>query len=107
MDNKRLHSIPGFKPANVATMYLHLPGIRYPQIPSRRIFGRNCSRELMPSWAEAAMTRDLLPVGTYVYHRVLIDGQPTPGGESEPEVQTLSVRGNYFSAMNIPIRARR
>jgi ABC-type antimicrobial peptide transport system, permease component len=37
----------------------------------------------------------------------VIDGQPTRAVGSEPEVQTLSVMGNYFGVMQIPIRAGR
>jgi putative ABC transport system permease protein len=56
---------------------------------------------------EAAMITDLPLAGNYVDHRVLIDGQPTRAVGSEPEVQTLSVMGNYFGVMQIPLRAGR
>jgi hypothetical protein len=37
----------------------------------------------------------------------VIDRQPTRAVGSEPEVQTLSVMGNYFGIMQIPMRAGR
>ncbi len=105
----RLRSVdPGFNPANVITMYLQLPGTRYPQI----LLQTNFRRELLarinafPGVA-AAMITDLPLAGNYVGHRVVVDGQPTPAVGAEPEVQTLSVMGDYFGVMQIPIRSGR
>jgi len=105
----RLRSVdPGFNPANVITMYLQLPGTRYPQIPLQTNFRRELLARInsFPG-VEAAMITDLPLAGNYVGHRVVIDGQPTRAVGSEPEVQTLSVMGNYFGVMQIPIRAGR
>jgi putative ABC transport system permease protein len=99
---------PGFNPANVITMYLQLPGTRYPQIPMQTNFRRELLTRInaFPG-VEAAMITDLPLAGNYVDHRVVIDGQPTPAVGAEPEVQTLSVMGNYFGVMQIPVRAGR
>jgi putative ABC transport system permease protein len=105
----RLRSVnPGFDPANVITMYLQLPPARYPQIPLQTNFRRELLARVnsLPG-AEAAMITDLPLAGNYVGHRVVIDGLPTPAVGAEPEVQTLSVMGNYFGVMQIPIRAGR
>jgi putative ABC transport system permease protein len=56
---------------------------------------------------EAAMITDLPLAGNYVDHRVVVDGRATPAVGAEPEVQTLSVMGDYFGVMQIPIRAGR
>src|SRR5436305_808152 len=56
---------------------------------------------------QAAMITDLPLAGNFVGHRVLIDRQPTRAVGSEPLVQTLSVMGNYFGVMQIPMRAGR
>ena len=53
------------------------------------------------------MITDIPLSGNYVSHRVVIDGRPTPAVGTEPEVQTLSVMGDYFRVMQIPIRAGR
>jgi putative ABC transport system permease protein len=99
---------PGFNPANVITMYLQLPGTRYPQIPLQTNFRRELLARInsFPG-VEAAMITDLPLAGNYVDHRVVIDGRPTPAVGAEPEVQTLSVMGDYFGVMQIPIRAGR
>ena len=105
----RLRSVdPGFNPANVVTMYLQLPGTRYPDIPMQTNFRRELLARVNASpGVEAAMITDLPLAGNYVDHRVLIDGQPAVAVGSEPEVQTLSVMGNYFGVMQIPIRTGR
>ena len=105
----RLRSVdPGFNPANVITMYLQLPGTRYPKIPLQTNFRRELLARInaFPG-VEAAMISDLPLAGNFVGHRVLVDGQPPPATGSEPLVQTLSVMGNYFGVMQIPIRAGR
>lgn len=105
----RLRSVdPGFNPANVITMYLQLPGTRYPQIPLQTNFRRELLARInaFPG-VDAAMITDLPLAGNYVGHRVVVDGQPTTAVGAEPEVQTLSVMGNYFGVMQIPIRAGR
>jgi putative ABC transport system permease protein len=105
----RLRSVnPGFNPANVITIYLQLPGTHYPEIPLQTIFRRELLARLnaLPG-AEAAMVSDLPLSGNDVDHRVVIDGRPTPEVGAEPLVQTLSVMGDYFGVMQIPIRAGR
>lgn len=102
----RLRSVdPGFNPANVITMYLQLPGTRYPQIPMQTNFRRELLARInaIPG-VEAAMITDLPLAGNYVDHRVVVDGQATRAEGTEPAVQTLSVMGEYFGVMQIPIR---
>jgi putative ABC transport system permease protein len=105
----RLRSVdPGFNAASVITMYLQLPGTRYPQIPLQTNFrGELLARINAFPGVEAAMITDLPLAGNYVGHRVVVDGQPAPAVGAEPEVQTLSVMGDYFGVMQIPIRAGR
>ncbi len=105
----RLRSVnPGFNPANVITMYLQLPGTRYPKIPLQTNFRRELLARInaFPG-VEAAMITDLPLAGNYVGHRVVVDGQPAPAVGAEPDVQTLSVMGDYFGVMQIPVRAGR
>ena len=105
----RLRSVdPGFNPANVITMYLQLPGTRYPKIPLQTNFRRELLARInsFPG-VEAAMITDLPLAGNYVGHRVVVDGRPAPAVGAEPEVQTLSVMGDYFGVMQIPLRGGR
>jgi putative ABC transport system permease protein len=99
---------PGFNPANIITMYLQLPATRYPVIPSETNFRRELLARInaLPG-VQAAMISDLPLAGNYVEHRVVIDGRPTPAVGTEPQVQTLSVMGDYFRVMQIPIRTGR
>jgi putative ABC transport system permease protein len=105
----RLRSVdPGFNPANVTTFYLPLSATRYPKIPLHNNFRRELLAKVnsLPG-IEAAMITDVPLAGNLVDHRVVIDGRPTPEVGTEPEVQTLSVMGDYFRVMQIGIRAGR
>jgi putative ABC transport system permease protein len=105
----RLRSMnPGFNSANVMTMYLQLPTTRYGEIPKQTKFRRELLTRLnfLPG-VQAAMVTDIPLGGNYVDHRFVIDGRPPVAVGGEPEVQTLSVMGNYFHVMQIPLRAGR
>lgn len=56
---------------------------------------------------EAAMVTDIPLGGNYVAHSLVIEGRPPVAAGAEPRVQTLSVMGDYFRVMRIPIRAGR
>jgi putative ABC transport system permease protein len=99
---------PGFNPSSVTTMYLQLPRTRYGEIPRQTQFRRELlSRLNSRPGLQAAMVMDIPLGGNYVGHDFIIDGRPpvAPGGE--PNVQTLSVMGDYFRVMQIPLRAGR
>ncbi|MGA2538826.1 MAG: ABC transporter permease [Terracidiphilus sp.] len=105
----RLRSMnPGFNPANVMTMYLQLPATRYREIPKQTQFRRELLARLnsLPG-LQAAMVTDIPLGGNYVDHGFVIDGHPPIAVGAEPEVQTLSVMGDYFRVMQIPLRAGR
>lgn len=105
----RLRSVnPGFNPTNVMTMHLQLPATRYAQIPPQTEFRREVLVRLNSlRGVEAAMVTDIPLAGNYVAHSIVIDGRPPVPVGSEPEVQTLSVMGDYFRVMQIPLRAGR
>jgi predicted permease len=105
----RLRSMnPGFNSANVMTMYLQLPTTRYGEIPKQTQFRRELLTRLnsLPG-VQAAMVTDIPLGGNYVGHRLVIDGRPPVAVGGEPRVQTLSVMGDYFHVMQIPLRAGR
>src|SRR5215471_18536083 len=105
----RLRSMnPGFNSANVMTMYLQLPTMRYREIPRQTQFRRELLTRLnsLPG-VQAAMVTDIPLGGNYVGHRFVVDGRPPLAVGGEPEVQTLSVMGDYFHVMQIPLRAGR
>ena len=105
----RLRSMnPGFNSANVMTMYLQLPPMRYGEIPKQTQFRRELLARLnsLPG-VQAAMVSDIPLGGNYVGHRFVVDGRAPVAVGSEPLVQTLSVMGDYFDVMEIPLRAGR
>ena len=101
----RLRSVdPGFNPANVMTMYLQLSAARYDRIPLQTNFRRELLARInaLPG-VQAAMITDLPLAGNDVSHRLVIDGRPRSEPGTEPLVQTLSVMGDYFRVMEIPL----
>jgi predicted permease len=101
----RLQSVnPGFDPSDLMTMHLQLPITRYDKIPQQTAFRRELLTGLnqLPG-VQAAMITDLPFGGNFLDHRIAIDGRaPVPVG-NEPVAQTLSVMGDYFGVMKIPI----
>jgi predicted permease len=105
----RLRSVnPGFNSSGVITMYLQLPKTRYGEIPKQTQFRRELLTRLdsVPG-VQVAMVSDIPLGGNYVGHRLVIDGRPPVAVGGEPRVQTLSVMGDYFHVMQIPLRAGR
>ena len=105
----RLQSVnPGFNPHDLLTLHLQLPITRYDKIPQQTAFRRELLARLnqLPGM-QAAMVTDLPFGGNYLDHRFAIDGRPPVPVGDEPVVQTLSVMGNYFDVMQIPIVAGR
>ena len=105
----RLQSVnPGFNPSDLMTMHLQLPITRYDKIPQQTAFRRELLTRLngLPG-VQAAMVTDLPFGGNFLDHRFAIDGRPPVPVGNEPSVQTLSVMGDYFGVMQIPILAGR
>jgi putative ABC transport system permease protein len=105
----RLRAVnPGFNPQNVTTMSIQLPATRYGQIPRQTQFRRALLERLngLPG-AQAAMVSDIPLGGDYLSHSMIIDGRPPVAPGDAPDVQTLSVMGDYFRVMQIPVLAGR
>jgi putative ABC transport system permease protein len=105
----RLQSVnPGFNAANLMTLHLQLPATRYSTIPPQTAFRRQLLERLnaLPG-VQAAMITDLPLTGNFLNHRLVIDGRPPVRVGDEPAVQTLSVMGDYFRVMQIPVVAGR
>jgi putative ABC transport system permease protein len=99
---------PGFNPHNVMTMYLQLPPTRYAKIPLQTQFRRELLARLksIPG-VETSMITDI-PLGdNYVGHSIVFAGRPPVPVGTEPQVQTLSVMGDFFHVLQIPILAGR
>ncbi len=105
----RLSSVdPGFDPANVMTFYMALPATNYAETPKQTAFRRELLAKLnaLPGM-QVAMITDVPFGGDYLTHNLAIEGRLSPAIGAEPEVQSLSVMGDYFRTMQIPLRAGR
>ena len=101
---QRMHSVsPGFRPDNILTMRVELPAARYEEAAKQRPFRARLldSLNALPA-VQAAMISELPMSGDYLAHDLSIEGRPVKLGE-EPEVQTRTILGDYFSVMGIPI----
>jgi putative ABC transport system permease protein len=89
-------------------MFLQLPATRYAEIPKQTQFRRDLFARLnsLPG-IQVGMVTDIPLGGNYVGHKLVIDGRPPIPKGDEPLVQTLSVMGDYFRVMQIPLRAGR
>jgi putative ABC transport system permease protein len=104
-----LHQVdPGFRADNLLTMRIELPEARYREQPKQRQFHRELLEGLnsVPG-ARAALVSELPMSGDYITHNFVIEGHPPLPAGSEPEVQTRTVAGDYFSVMGIPLLAGR
>jgi predicted permease len=101
---QRMQSVsPGFRSDNILTMRVELPEARYEDALKQNPFRARLLNSLnsFPS-VQAAMISELPMSGDYLTHDLSIEGRPVTLGE-EPEVQTRTILGDYFSIMGIPL----
>ena len=98
---------PGFNLDNLLTMRIELPEARYQQMPAQTQYRRALLEEVnsLPG-ARAALVSELPMTGDWLPHDFLVEGQQLSVGE-EPDVQSLSVEGDYFRVMQIPVLSGR
>ncbi len=98
---------PGFNPAHVVSIDVHLPPTRFTEIPKQTAFRRELLARLNAlRGVQAAMVGDAPLNGSEVAHRLAFEGRPVTPGD-EPEVDTFCTMGDYFRVMQIPLRAGR
>ena len=104
-----LHRVdPGFRPDNLLTMRLELPEARYREQTKQRYMHQQLLEHLNSApGVQAALISELPMSGDFLDHNFIIDGRPIPPAGTEPEVQTRTVAGNYFSLMGISLLAGR
>ena len=94
---------PGFNAENLLTMRVELPESRYKEIPKQIQF-RDRALEAVNSipGAQAAMISEL-PMTENLMHNFVIEGRPPLSPGEEPDLETRTVAGDYFSTMGIPV----
>ena len=98
---------PGFNPDNIVTMRIELPGARYNDIPKQTQYRRALLDEVntLPG-IQASLVSEVPLSGDWLTHDFLVEGQQLPEG-SEPDVQTVSIEGDFFRTMQIPLLSGR
>ncbi len=101
---QRMQSVaPGFQSDNILTMRLELPEARYEEAAKQRRFRTGLLNSLNSlHGVRAAMISELPMSGDSLNHNLSIEGRPVNLGE-EPDVQTRTILGDYFSIIGIPL----
>ena len=101
---QRMQSVaPGFQSDNILTMRLELPEARYEEAAKQRLFRTGLLNSLNAlHGVRAAMISELPMSGDSLNHNLSIEGRPVKLGE-EPDVQTRTILGDYFSIIGIPL----
>ncbi len=99
---------PGFRPENVLTGKLSLPGEKY-KTPERLAFIEKLTdaARVLPGVTAAGIVTDLPFTGSVDDSAVSIEGRPLEPGESIQAHYTNGVAGDYFQALGVPLREGR
>jgi putative ABC transport system permease protein len=99
---------PGFDPANVMTVELSLPALKYEQRDQQSQFVDAVMPEIasLPGVRSAGVTHVLPFTGDYVLG-VFFEGRPPAKPGEVPSINYYSVSPDYFKAMGIPLRRGR
>jgi putative ABC transport system permease protein len=105
---KLSHVNPGFNPANVLTVELTLPDLKYEKPDQRRQFVDAVLPEIanLPGVTFAGVTQVLPFTGNYVL-AVLFEGRPPAKPSDVPSTNYYAVSPDYFRAMGIPLKRGR
>jgi predicted permease len=104
-----LNNDPGFNTENLLTLALSLPDKTYSDGPRQLGFQHQLlqTTNSLPGVKEAAAVTIVPLSGAGNTSRFDLVGHPKSGGGEEYEANTRSITTNYFSVMEIPLRAGR
>jgi len=105
----RLSSVdPGFRPENVLTFSISLPGQSYPEEHDRIQFYETLLERLrsLARVRTAGMVQSL-PLRDSYFHSVVIQGRPAPAPGDEPPANHRVVSPDYFETLGIPLKRGR
>jgi predicted permease len=100
---------PGFQPANVLSMKIALPPIRYDQASKKIAFFSELVQrvESVAGVRSAAVVMSLPTASDWLGTNVFAGGQPTLGPEKQASARVQSITPGYFRTMQIPLRGGR
>jgi predicted permease len=95
---------PGFKPENLLTMRIGLPGSKYDKPEKRSTFFQELIAriEALPGVQEAGATSHLPLRGTW-WRNLWVEGIPVLSAGQTPTINLNVITQGYFKAMGIPI----
>ena len=104
-----LHVSPGFNPENVLTVELSMSGPKYKDEPAilaiyRQLWER---LEALPGVTAAGAVTSLPLSEMYAWGPIVIEGRTPPPGEQFINADQRIAGGDYFQAMEIPLRSGR
>jgi predicted permease len=100
---------PGFNPDHLLTASIALPEKKYPDGPKQLAFQQQLLQTLaaLPGVKQAGAVSNVPLSGSGNTSRFDVEGHPKASGGEEYEARTPDVTQNYFSLMQIPLRAGR
>ncbi len=100
---------PGFDPSRVMTLDLSLPRTRYSEELKQRQFFNQLQPKLnaLPGVEHAGGAMPLPFTGNDRDSSFWIEGRPDPGPGNHPNASHLTINGNYFQTMHIPLLSGR
>jgi putative ABC transport system permease protein len=104
-----LSTNPGFDPSRVVTTDITLPRAKYSDAPKQQQFFDQLLLKLrgLPGVETAGGAFPLAFSGNDSSSSFWIDGRPDPGLGNHPDASNLTIIGDYFRAMRIPLLAGR
>ena len=95
----------GFDPAQVLTVGLKLPGMKYKDPKKREAFFNQLVQEIeaLPGVSGAAIGNNIPFHGTRSLEPFAVVGQPQPRPGEEPKAEIVAVSPNYFRVLGIAI----
>ena len=107
--SRLLHVSPGFNPENVLTVELTMSGPKYKDGPAilstyHQLWER---LEALPGVTAAGAVTSLPLSEMYAWGPIVIEGRTPPAGENFINADQRVAGGDYFQAMEIPLRSGR
>jgi predicted permease len=95
----------GFDPQNLLTAEISMPDFRYSDpVRVNGFYHQLLDRvEALPGVQSAAVASGLPPDLMRLQDTFIIDGHPTPPGQTDPLADFLFVSGDYFRSLGVPI----